>query len=337
MHPVPTMEWRDGSLRLLDQRLLPSREEYIDCTTVAELAEAIKTLAVRGAPAIGIAAAYGAAIALQEAGDAQGWEDRCLGLMDVLASTRPTAVNLFNCLDIQRETLKKGLPRTNCLHELTENARRMFHEDLDASRKMGRLGAGLLPDGCTVLTHCNAGGLATAGLGTALAVVYEAHEQGKLKGVFADETRPLLQGARLTSWELSRAGIPVTVIPDSAAASLLHSGAVDAVITGADRVAMNGDSANKIGTYSLALAASAAGVPFYIVAPLSTFDRGTREGSAIIIEERGRGELASMGGRQLLPEGVPVHNPAFDVTPVELITSIICERGVIRAPNEIDF
>lgn len=213
----------------------------------------------------------------------------------------------------------------------------MYREDLEASREMGRLGTGLLPDNCTVLTHCNAGGLATAGLGTALAVIYSAFEAGKLKSVYADETRPLLQGARLTSWELTRAGIPVKVIPDSAAASVLLSGAVDAVITGADRIAMNGDSANKIGTLSVALAASAAGVPFYIAAPVTTFDPGSRTGSDIVIEERGRDELASLGGRKLLPDHSDVYNPAFDVTPAELITAIICEKGVINSPGEIEF
>lgn len=336
MIPVPTMQWRSDRLRLLDQRELPSQEVYLDCTTVAELAFAIKTLAVRGAPAIGIAAAYGAVLAMQEAGEAEGYRERCTGMLDELAATRPTAVNLFNCLNIQRSIVEECTSRSSCISRLLESADRMFTEDLEASREMGRLGADLLPDGCTVLTHCNAGGLATAGLGTALAVIYESYERGLLNLVYADETRPLLQGARLTSWELTRAGVPVKVIPDSAAASLIRSGAVDAVITGADRVAMNGDSANKIGTYSLALAASAAGVPFYIVAPVSTFDPGSPDGSFIVIEERGREELSSLGGKLLLPDEAGVFNPAFDVTPVELITAIICERGVIGAPDQLD-
>ncbi len=337
MIPVPTMEWKNDTLVLLDQRELPVKEVYIQCSSVEELAVAIRTLAVRGAPAIGISAAYGSVIAMQEAGDAPGFRERCLRFMDVLAETRPTAVNLFNCLDIQREIVKSCSSRAECIRLLTESAHRMYREDLEASREMGRLGTGLLPDNCTVLTHCNAGGLATAGLGTALAVIYSAFEAGKLKSVYADETRPLLQGARLTSWELTRAGIPVKVIPDSAAASVLLSGAVDAVITGADRIAMNGDSANKIGTLSVALAASAAGVPFYIVAPVTTFDPGSRTGSDIVIEERGRDELASLGGRKLLPDESDVYNPAFDVTPVELITAIICEKGVINSPGEIKF
>ena len=337
MKPIPTLQWQDEKLILLDQRELPSSESYIQCTTVDQLAEAIKSLAVRGAPAIGIAAAWGAVIAMIQSGEGAGYRDRCLGYLDVLAATRPTAVNLFNCLDIQRKIVLSCRTREEGIQLLSESASRLYREDLEASLAMGRFGSSLIPNHCPVLTHCNAGGLATAGLGTALAVIYQSYEQGKLKQVYADETRPLLQGARLTSWELSRAGIPVKVIPDSAASSLIRSGRIDAVITGADRVAMNGDSANKIGTYSLALAASAAGVPFYIVAPVSTFDRSSPDGSAIEIEERGREELASLGGRQLLPEGVEVYNPAFDVTPVELITAIICEKGIFQAPDEADF
>lgn len=335
MIPVPTMEWKDGGLELLDQRELPGREVRIRCENVESLAEAIRTLAVRGAPAIGISAAYGAAIAMMEAGEGPGFRERTAELIDVLAATRPTAVNLFNCLDVQRAIARECSSREEGIAELISSAHGMFQEDLEASRAMGRFGAELLPDGCTVLTHCNAGGLATAGLGTALAVIYEAFEAGKLKEVYADETRPLLQGARLTSWELTRAGIPVKVLPDSAAASLLASGRVHAVITGADRIAMNGDSANKIGTLSLAVNAARAGVPFYIVAPETTFDRGSETGEEIIIEERGREELASLGGKRLLPDGAGCHNPAFDVTPVELITAIICEKGVIGSPLEL--
>lgn len=337
MKPVPTMVWRENHLRLLDQRLLPSEEIYLDCRTTAQLAVAIKTLAVRGAPAIGLAAAYGAVIAAMETPESISFFNDCGGLLDVLASTRPTAVNLFHCLDIQREILLSSSSKSIAVGRLLSSAHRLFEEDLDASRAMGRFGADLLPEGCTVLTHCNAGGLATAGLGTALSVIYEAHSRGILSSVYADETRPLLQGARLTSWELQKAGIPVRVLPDSAAASLLRTGIVDAVITGADRVAMNGDSANKIGTYPLALAAFEAGVPFYIVAPVSTFDPLSQDGNNIVIEERSREELAVMGDTQILPDGVMVYNPAFDVTPVKFITSIICERGVISAPNEIEW
>lgn len=337
MKPVPTLEWCDDHLLLLDQRLLPGEETYIECRSTAELAAAIKTLAVRGAPAIGIAAAYGAVTAALETPESAGFVKECCSLLDVLAATRPTAVNLFHCLDIQREILLSSSSKAVAVERLLSSAHQLFEDDLEASRAMGRFGADLLPDGCTVLTHCNAGGLATAGLGTALAVMYEAHSRGILSLVYADETRPLLQGARLTSWELQKAGIPVKVLPDSAAASLLLTGAVDAVFTGADRIAMNGDSANKIGTYPLALAAFEAGVPFYIVAPVSTFDPLSPNGSSIEIEQRGREELAVMGDSQILPVGVKVYNPAFDVTPVRFITSIICERGVISAPNEIEW
>ncbi|MCD6589437.1 MAG: S-methyl-5-thioribose-1-phosphate isomerase [Candidatus Fermentibacteraceae bacterium] len=337
MKPVPTLEWRDDHLVLLDQRLLPSEEVYLACRSTAVLAEAIRTLAVRGAPAIGIAAAYGAVIAAMETPGSSGFVKECSSRLDLLASTRPTAVNLFYCLDIQREILLASKSKSDAVDRLLVSAQRLFREDLEASRIMGSLGADLLPESCTVLTHCNAGGLATAGLGTALSVIYEAHSRGILSGVYADETRPLLQGARLTSWELQKAGIPVKVLPDSAAASLLLTGAVDAVITGADRIAMNGDSANKIGTYPLALAAFEAGVPFYIVAPVSTFDPAAADGGFIEIEERGREELAVWGGKKTIPDGVGVYNPAFDVTPVRLITSIICEKGVISAPNTIEW
>lgn len=335
MKPVPTMKWCGDYLSLLDQRLLPEEETCIDCRTTSQLAVAIKTLAVRGAPAIGIAAAYGAVIAALETPETEIFREDCSRLLDVLASTRPTAVNLFHCLDIQRKILFSSLSKQDAVQRLVQSADSLLEEDLEASRAMGRFGADLLSENCTVLTHCNAGGLATGGLGTALAVIYEAHSRGILSRVYADETRPLLQGARLTSWELNKAGIDVRVLPDSAAASVLRSGVVDAVITGADRVAMNGDSANKIGTYPLALAAREASVPFYIVAPVSTFDPETPDGEHIEIEQRGREELAEFGGRQILPGGVGVYNPAFDVTPVELITSIICEKGVISVPSEI--
>ncbi len=337
MKPVPTLKWCENHLQLLDQRLLPAEEIFIQCKSVKDLAHAIKTLAVRGAPAIGIAAAYGAVTAALETSDTANFQEECNALLDVLASTRPTAVNLFHCLDIQRQILFSSPTKEIAIERLLTRAHELFEEDLEASKAMGRFGADLLPEGCTVLTHCNAGGLATSGLGTALSVIYEAHSRGILKQVFADETRPLLQGARLTAWELHRVGIPVKVLPDSAAASLLRTGEVDAVITGADRVAMNGDSANKIGTYPLALAAHESGVPFYIVAPTSTFDPKSATGFSIEIEERGREELAEMGTRKILPDGVRVFNPAFDVTPVKLITSIICEKGVISAPSEIEW
>ncbi len=337
MKPVPTLEWLDDRILLLDQRLLPAEEVYFECKSIQELAHAIKTLAVRGAPAIGIAAAYGAVIAALETAESDSFINQCCGKLDILAATRPTAVNLFHCLDIQRSILQSSPSRTVAITRLLESAHKLYEEDLEASRIMGRLGADLLPENCTILTHCNAGGLATAGLGTALSVIYEAHSRGILAEVYADETRPLLQGARLTAWELHKAGIPVKVLPDSAAASLLQTGVIDAVITGADRIALNGDSANKIGTYSLALAAHEARVPFYIVAPVSTFDLKSPDGSCIEIEERGREELAVLGNLKIIPDGVSVYNPAFDVTPVKFITSIICEMGVISSPSDIDW
>jgi methylthioribose-1-phosphate isomerase len=324
----------DGFLRLLDQRKLPSEETYIDCKDIDTLADAIKSLAVRGAPAIGIAAAFGAVIAAITSDPGRAFEADFHSKLDILEGTRPTAVNLFNCLEIQRDVFRMSSVRENAVRDLLKSARDMVRDDLEASRRMGRFGADLLKKGSTVLTHCNAGGLATAGLGTALAVIYEAWDRGLIKKVYADETRPLLQGARLTSWELSRAGIPVDVLPDSAAASLLRKGEIDAIIVGSDRIAVNGDAANKIGTYPLALAASAHCVPFYVVAPLSTFDFSTECGSEIEIEQRDRNELATLGGRKLLPEGVGVWNPAFDVTPALLITAIICEKGVLFSPDD---
>ena len=334
MVPLPTLQWMDGFLRLLDQRKLPSEETYIDCKDIDTLAEAIKTLAVRGAPAIGIAAAFGAVIAAMTPVPGEELDETFYSKLDILEGTRPTAVNLFHCLEIQKDVFRRNPGRENAVRALLKSARDMVRDDLEASRRMGRFGADLLKSDSTVLTHCNAGGLATAGLGTALAVIYEAWDRGILKKVYADETRPLLQGARLTSWELSRAGIPVDVLPDSAAASLLREGKINAVIVGSDRIACNGDAANKIGTYPLALAASAHGVPFYVVAPLSTFDFSTECGSEIEIEQRDRNELATLGGRKLLPECVGVWNPAFDVTPALLITAIICEKGVLFSPDD---
>lgn len=335
MNPVPTLEWTGDCLRLLDQRLLPGTEAFIDCRDVDTLASAIRSLAVRGAPAIGLAAAYGAVIAALETPSGPGFTDGCLNLMGVLSATRPTAVNLFHCLALQEAVLLKASSRAEAVASLLENARLLHREDLAASEAMGRHGASLLPAGCSVLTHCNAGGLATGGLGTALAVVYEAHSRGILREVFADETRPLLQGARLTAWEMVRAGIPVTVIPDSAAASLLASGRVDAVLVGADRIARNGDTANKIGTFPVALAAREAGVPFYVVAPVSTFDFATPDGSGIVIENRSRAELECIGNAATLASGAGVWNPAFDVTPAGLVTGIICEQGVFSSPAEL--
>ena len=332
MDPLPTLKWMGDSLRLLDQRELPGNEVYIDCRDVDSLASAIRTLAVRGAPAIGIAAAYGAVLAAITTDSGPGFREGFLAKLDKLAGTRPTAVNLFHCIEIQQEVFRKTATREEAIEALLGSADDLLGADLDASRSIGCLGAELLKPDSTVLTHCNAGGLATAGLGTALAVIYEAWDRGLISKVYADETRPLLQGARLTSWELIRTGIPVDVLPDSAAASLIRDGRIDAVIVGSDRIAANGDIANKIGTYPLALAASKHGVPFYVAAPLSTFDPATNTGAEIIIEQRSRAELSSFGERQLLPEEAGYWNPAFDVTPATLITAIICEKGVLSPP-----
>ncbi len=334
MQPIPTLEWTGNALRLLDQRLLPGREEYVCCGDVESLADAIRNLAVRGAPAIGIAAAYGCVLAALTTPEGGDFGKIFLEKVALLESTRPTAVNLFHCTGVQRRIFEGVGDRDELIRALLRSAHDMVEKDLAASMSMGKHGAGLLPGNCTVLTHCNAGGLATAGLGTALAVVYEAWDAGKLVKVFADETRPLFQGSRLTAWELEKAGIPVSVLPDSAAASLLASGSVDAVVVGSDRIAANGDVANKVGTYPLALAARAHDVPFYVVAPLSTFDMETESGKDIVIEFRGRGEMACLGGRKLVPDGVDAWNPAFDVTPSDLVDAIICEKGVIRYPNE---
>lgn len=330
MGPIPTLRWVDGSLRLLDQRLLPHEERYVDCSRVEELVRAIKTLTVRGAPAIGIAASYGAVIAAMAADDDGSFPERVSADLDALESTRPTAVNLFNCIQRQRKILHRAEGKDEAVALLLEQANRFFEEDLESSRAMGRFGADLLEPDSVLLTHCNAGGLATAGLGTALAVIYEASDRGWVSQVYADETRPLLQGARLTAWELCRAGVPVRVLPDSAAASLLRSGTVDAVLVGADRVAVNGDVANKIGTYALALAAMKAEVPFYVVAPLSSFDPETQDGGGIEIEHRGREELELLGDRKVLPDKAEVYNPAFDVTPSDMVTALITERGILK-------
>jgi len=334
VEPVPTLRWAEDHLRLLDQRVLPDREEYLEIRDIDSLAEAIRTLAVRGAPAIGLAAAYGAVLAAMTTADGPDHRHQTGLLLDVLAGTRPTAVNLFYCIEIQRKVLDRAKDPQSAVAELLSTAHRLFKDDIDASRAMGRYGSELLEPGSIVLTHCNAGGLATSGLGTALAVIYDGWERGRVAGVFADETRPLLQGARLTSWELCRAGIPVKVLPDSAAASLLATGEVDAIVVGSDRIAANGDVANKIGTYPLALAANRHGVPFYVAAPLSTFDPDTASGMDIPIEQRGREELERYGERQLMHLDADFWNPAFDVTPAELVTAIICEKGVVKRPTE---
>lgn len=318
--PFPVVRWTGTSVRLIDQTRLPGELVFRDCTTVPELCEAIRVLAVRGAPAIGVAAAFGMVLSRHTGGPEAMAADR-----KALAATRPTAVNLFWALE--RMASVGDDPAT-----LLAEAEAIMAEDIAMGRAMGRAGQELLPDPCTVLTHCNAGGLATGGYGTALGVVFAAREAGKKIAVYADETRPLLQGARLTAWELHDQGIPVTVIPDVAAATVLRRGGIDAVITGADRIAANGDVANKIGTYPLAVLAARHGVPFYVAAPTSTVDPATSSGADIPIEQRDPLEVHGFGEERFTPAGVAAFNPAFDVTPADLITAIVTEQGVHRAP-----
>jgi len=337
--PYKTLEWigdcQSGHLRLLDQTLLPLEVVFLDCRDVQAVWGAIKRLSVRGAPAIGVSAAYGVIVGLQSSADVprDRFNEKLTEVTDYLATSRPTAVNLFWALDRMKAfaNQRSELSSSEVLQQLLEEAQRIDVEDQQMCLAIGNNGAALLPDECSVLTHCNAGGLATAGDGTALSVFFAAHRQGKKLHVYADETRPLLQGARLTSWELQQRNIPVTVICDSVAGWAMKLGRIQAIVTGADRIAGNGDAANKIGTYSVAQLAKAHNIPFYIAAPSSTFDLSLASGEDIPIEERGRDEIAHGFGKQTVPDGVEVFNPAFDVTPAELITAIITERGVIKS------
>ncbi len=327
---VRTLEWLEDGLELLDQTLLPVEERYVVCGDVEAVADAIERLVVRGAPAIGVAAAYGVVVGARAApaGDVRGAVARA---DERLRRTRPTAVNLFWALD-RMARAAEDLPEDGLADGLLAEARRIHEDDTVRCRSMGRHGALLLPDKATVMTHCNAGGLATAGYGTAVGVFYAATDAGKRLSVYADETRPLLQGARLTAWELCKEGIPVTVICDNMAASLMRERHVDAIFVGADRIAANGDAANKIGTYGLAISAARHDVPFYVVAPMSTVDMSLAEGADIPIEERAEDEIRRGGGWQIVPDAADVWNPAFDVTPAELIAGIVTEHGVARAP-----
>jgi methylthioribose-1-phosphate isomerase len=334
---IPTVRYEDESVIMVDQRRLPGEEVYLRCRTAGEVAVAIKDMAIRGAPAIGVAAALGLALAARtsrEAGPALREEfDRTC---DELAATRPTAVNLFWAIARMKRRFDRDATSgaASLGSGLLEEAQAIEQEDLAACRRMGDLGAELIPHGARLLTHCNAGALATAGYGTALGVIRSAARQGKVKNVFADETRPYLQGARLTAWELTRDGIPTTLIADNMAGHLMARAEVDAVIVGADRIAANGDVANKIGTYTLAVLARENGLPFYVAAPVSTIDLATPSGDRIPIEERPADEVTHHGGRRMAPEGIAVRNPAFDVTPHRYVTAIICERGVARTPYE---
>ncbi|CAN5802608.1 S-methyl-5-thioribose-1-phosphate isomerase [soil metagenome] len=336
---IKTVEWTNEGVRMIDQRLLPTEEKYLTLRTYEEVAEAIKQMVVRGAPAIGVSAAFGLALgAKQSVGTSVADLEDDFGYMcEVMSKTRPTAVNLFWAIERMREALNREKARTQNTDEIKANlvteALNIFQEDIDANRSIGRFGAPLIPDGATVLTHCNAGALATAGdYGTALGVVRGARDAGKRVSVIADETRPFLQGLRLTAWELAKDNIPVTVITDGTAGHVMKGGKVDCVVVGADRIAANGDTANKIGTYMVAVLAKENNIPFFVAAPVTTLDLSLSSGHQIPIEERDGREVTHIGSHQLGPEGVAVHNPAFDVTPNEFISAIITDRGVARAP-----
>ncbi len=319
MHVEP-IRWRGDALELLDQRLLPREVRYVALHDAHEVADAIRDMMVRGAPAIGVSAAFGVALAAQRGDDVDAAAAE-------LRKSRPTAVNLMWALDRMLRARDGG-------RDLTAEAEAMFREDVESCKRIGQYGAALLGSSVTVLTHCNAGALATAGYGTALGVIRAAVEGGKRVAVFADETRPYLQGARLTAWELHEEGIDVTLITDSMSGHFFQQGKFDAVIVGADRIAANGDAANKIGTYTVAVLANAHGVPFYVAAPLSTIDVHCPTGAQIPIEERSALEVTSINNVSIAPEGISVRHPAFDVTPARLITAIITDRGVLRAPYD---
>jgi methylthioribose-1-phosphate isomerase len=335
---VETLRWKRGRLELLDQTLLPERVVFRPLRTAGEVAAAIRDMLVRGAPAIGVAAAFGVALAARGAArlSPAGFRRALAEAERLLAASRPTAVNLFWALARMRRlagaAAGEGRTPRETASLLEAEASRILEEDIAINRAMGRHGAKLIADGDVVLTHCNAGALATAGYGTALGVIRAAWEEGKRISVLADETRPRCQGAKLTAWELSRDGIPVTVIADTAAGHFLRRGVVQKVVVGADRIAANGDVANKIGTYQVAVLAHVNRVPFYVAAPLSTFDPSLPNGDRIPIEERAAAEVTHPGGRRLTPAGVPALNPAFDVTPARYVSGIVTERGVLTAP-----
>jgi methylthioribose-1-phosphate isomerase len=336
---IKTIQWTDAGIRLLDQTKLPTEEVYVTCQTWEEVADAIKKMIVRGAPAIGIAAAMGIALGTRDgdAGHVSELRREFEQICDEMAETRPTAVNLFWAIRRMREKFEQcaELPVGKIRQELIAEAQRIYVEDLAVNEAMSKHGAALLPSSGAILTHCNAGALATAGgYGTALGVIRAAVESGKKLTVYADETRPFLQGSRLTAWELMKDGIPTTVISDNMAGAMMKQGKIGAIVVGADRIAANGDVANKIGTYTVAVLAKEHGIPFYVAAPFSTIDMETPDGSKIPIEQRDPREVTHIGGRQMAPEGVEVENPAFDVTPAKYVTAIITERGIARPPYE---
>jgi methylthioribose-1-phosphate isomerase len=335
---LPTIARDNDAVVMIDQRKLPVQEIYVRCRTAPEVARAIKSMVIRGAPAIGVAAALGIALGMRRssATGTQKFAAEFYKTCELMAGTRPTAVNLFWAIDRVKRAFAAGAAAGESVEQLKgrldREADAIHDEDVAGCRAMGAFGAQVLPHDARILTHCNAGALATAGYGTALGVVRAAVEAGKQVEVFADETRPFLQGARLTAWELVRDGIPTTVITDNMSGALMRQGRVNVVVVGADRIAANGDTANKIGTYSVAVLAHEHGIPFYVAAPLSTIDLDTPDGSKIPIEERSSREVTHVGSSQLAPEGARVWNPAFDVTPHRLIAGIVTERGIFRAP-----
>ena len=335
---IQTLEWTEQGVRFIDQTKLPTEETYITCKTDEQVADAIRTMVVRGAPAIGVAAAMGIALGMKNskaetAGELKRELDQ---ICDNMGKTRPTAVNLFWAIGRMQEKFERlrVRPVAQVKSELIEEAKRMHAEDIAANQAMGRHGATLMPSEGGVLTHCNAGALATAGYGTALGVIRAAVEQGKKIHVYADETRPFLQGSRLTAWELMKDGIPTTVISDNMAGAMMKQGKIGAIVVGADRIAANGDVANKIGTYTVAVLAKENGIPFYVAAPISTVDMACLDGSKIPIEQRNSREISHIAGKQMVPDGVSIENPAFDVTPAKYVAAIITERGIARAPYE---
>jgi methylthioribose-1-phosphate isomerase len=335
---LPTIEWKDDAIVMIDQRKLPASEIYVSCKTAQEVAKAIKTMVIRGAPAIGVAAAMGIALGMRrsKATGTKQFATEFQKLCDLMAATRPTAVNLFWAIEQVKQVFAEAAQGGGSVDEIKQRleaeARRIHDADVASCRAMGAFGADLVPQDARILTHCNAGALATAGYGTALGVIRAAAEQGKKVAVLADETRPFLQGARLTAWELVRDGIDTTVITDNMAASMMRLGNVDLVVVGADRIAANGDVANKIGTYGVAVLAKEHEIPFYVAAPLSTIDLNTADGSKIPIEERSDREVTHIGASRLTPAGAHIRNPAFDVTPAKYVTAIITERGIARPP-----
>jgi methylthioribose-1-phosphate isomerase len=335
---LPTIDWQGDVVVMVDQRKLPGQEIYLRCRTAQEVAKAIRTMVIRGAPAIGVAAAMGLALGVRRS-TAKGTRQFAVEFQktcDMMAATRPTAVNLFWAIDRMKAAFAAGVEAGESTEELAgrleQEARAIHDEDVANCRLMGGVGATVVPDGARVLTHCNAGALATAGYGSALGVIRAAVEQGKKIAVFADETRPFMQGARLTAWELIREGISTTVITESMAGPLMRSGEIDVIVVGADRIAANGDTANKIGTYTVAVLAHEHKIPFYVAAPISTIDLATPDGDHIPIEERDQREVTHLGTSRVTPIGALIRNPAFDVTPHRYITGIITERGIFTAP-----